>query len=666
MIRAMRLGAIAVTCVSLVNANAETPIPFGSWTASNGSIDASCPSGRCRAIVDAPGFMQRALLDDRGDVAYYQTIILDKTATGTVANLGFSSEQFVKRDPSWDPSSPGLGLAARQIIQGTSTNPAEAATGTYSVPSQILTGWASSPNVANIILGVSLTENGTKYSTSFIANHSFEAMQDTSGNRTGYRSSTSQQFVQAMGRDQDISNGDCEDDDNSNNCTSPNNRDVQGFTRRAIGGSMSTGGTATLPGPSSTSASRSISWAAGDEMIAMWNGQKMNHWEELEDEDGLPRGFEELQTGIQAYENRTTGTALRYFAFGTGATNPVGWQATAFGVAPMLPAVQTGVTGPRTSTRSTSPLATYVFQTTAAPVIPRQVVTSPAALDDWTAASGIITATCPSGFICGGNGMLGKGVLQRVITNVATGESFIQNIVIDSDATGAASTLPFSIETLVRFGSDNAQFSGILSQQRLASTAGGTGFADQTILRTGWADNTIDPNISIEQRLDTGIPQYRTQFSSEFRYKANVDAAGNRTGFSNDVKQIFVGTANLDPFKVSATRTDNQIYVRRQVAGDMLTSAGSASLSGEGERDGGTVRWAAGQNVKVTWIGHNFDPGSEDSARFGYQAYDNLNDTAPAITTATWEDGPGPWSWPTNTALFGPRPVFPWPVRNDD
>lgn len=281
----------------------------------------------------------------------------------------------------------------------------------------------------------------------------------------------------------------------------------------------------------------------------------------------------------------------------------------------------------------------------------------------WTANNGIITAGCGPSVVCG-SAMSTQGILQREVTAIAENSRYIQSIITDSNATGSPATLPFHSESFVKTGGEPSQWthsggnsdattdylsSGISVRQVVKEAA--DGFDTTTRINTGWAAAAGEPNIEMSQSMlstDAGI-----QTNGSFYMAINADADGNRTGFRMGIDQTVSGGSG------SSGSVRPSAFALREVAGDMLTAAGSASFGGSGwggggggwggggSATGGNVTWKAGDDVKVTWVGQS---------GFGFQAYDNLSDSSNRITTFSLSSS-GPFSWVDPP--FGPKPSMP-------
>lgn len=293
----------------------------------------------------------------------------------------------------------------------------------------------------------------------------------------------------------------------------------------------------------------------------------------------------------------------------------------------------------------------------------------PMAYDRWSVNNGTISAQCAGGVACG-NGVSGPGMLQRPVDN-GTGK-FIQSIMTNPNATGTPATLSFSSESFVRQGwtssdtvngdttsSTQSDAGGIALKQRMVETGNPLqgDFNLTTLIHTGWADDNNTPTVEINQRNGSNLAV--VQWSNDFVYKQNVNAASTVTGLSLDIDQLGINLRNFDPIKAKENHPNDVMrYVQRRRAGDMNPGRLGGGVSGE--KDGPSVpAFTAGGDAQVTWFGMYYygEPGPNTS--IGYQAYDNLLDTRSGSSNMERKDAPGrPWSWDN---MFGAMPTMPFP-----
>ena len=653
-------GSVVLSGLTMTGAvHAAAPMAFGQWSSQGGTVSASCPSGTtCEIVAESSGFFQQAFLDNEGNIAQIHTIILDKGLTGNASSLPFSTENFVQRNDPDDPI-PDTGLASRQVLNSDTTNNFDGAAVHFEMSNITESGWAADPGEPNIITEQQLSESGGRYDRTFSTSFLYKANLNDIGLQTGTSIRVDQEFVQRMGQDQALSNGDKCD----NGCSSTAD-EALGFALGITTGDMTQSGSATLNGVT-------VSWNPGDTVAAKWVGQSNNHWQELEDFESnkyMP-GFEALKEEYLAFENRTTGAVTRFFQFG-GDINPDVWLPNQFGPTPMMPPYTEGRSMPSKDKDSPSnggiqPLGSsvgsqYAFEPVSVPLDASDPAGSPMDFSSWTVTDGVISASCPTGMTCAST-QGGQGFLQHFVADDSTGEEFIRMIITDVDATGSAGSVPFSNESLIPIrGAD-----GILNLQLVYGDGPGNqnGYSDRSVIRTGTFAASGLPTVEFTQRLATMVPQQGFTWDALFDYQANIDgSSGSPTGFMMAIEQISEDSYNLIPQKIWPGRRDDWMFVRREVAGDMLTSSGSVSGNGNGdESGGGSVSWSPGDDIKVTWFGQVFaweeDNRSEENVYFYYQGYDNVSDTRPGSWEADREGGPGPRGW---HSVFGPRPVYPF------
>ena len=218
--------------------SAATP-DFGSWTATNGTSIAGCPTGfTCAVINSGDGFSQATVTEDADPTnAFIRTVITDvATGCNDFASCAFSDENFVKTDGTSN------GIAGRQSTTDAALN--------FSGTVELHTGWAAATAPANVDINQSLSDNpdgtannGDEFSTSF----NLQVDLDGSGNQTGKSMTVSQDVGLGAGT-----------------------TDNQVFeVREKSGTQQSTPGSSTLGGDT-------VTWASGDDVLVTWISQNVN------------------------------------------------------------------------------------------------------------------------------------------------------------------------------------------------------------------------------------------------------------------------------------------------------------------------------------------------------------------------------------------------------
>lgn len=321
-----------------------------------------------------------------------------------------------------------------------------------------------------------------------------------------------------------------------------------------------------------------------------------------------------------------------------------------------------------------------LWATAFASMLPGWAVSNPPIpFGGWSVSNGIVTAGCAAGAQCATPTVM-PGMFQRGVTG-SDDSRYLQSILTDGGANGLPGTLPFSSESFVPQGGFSSQFGaqqqvngeaiaasnitssgGIFVRQEVNDAA--NGFLSSVTINTGVVGTATNPNIRITQQLLSGFDA-NMGVQSSFTYEANLDANGNRVGFRLFNDQYVDGSSisgSSGGWGGNRGSTDSSVFALREVAGNMLTTSGSASFSGSsgggggwggggggfgGSISSGTVSWVPGNDVKVVWVAQ---------PSFGFQTYDNLSDARNAIV-ATSISSPGPFSW--FTTPFGPRPALP-------
>jgi len=269
----------------------------------------------------------------------------------------------------------------------------------------------------------------------------------------------------------------------------------------------------------------------------------------------------------------------------------------------------------------------------------------------WSVSDGTITtgagSVCEVNFTCSVVAE-GAGFKQLQVTSKAgavpadeAGVSYIMTIVTDQNATGDAGTAALGFEdvSFVQMkistgGTPAPNVNGIFSKQKISENVGTTEFISESAISSGWAENisTVTNPVAISQTLRDLGPASGTlgagdDFKSTFYYASRNDSAGVRDGFAMSIDQS-AGLATA----ASGSTSDVQVFAFRERQGTMLTTAGPV------EYNGGTVNWAAGEDIKAAWIGQQIALGSGTGSLggdFGYLSFQNVAPTTgePSVTS---------------------------------
>lgn len=254
--------------------------------------------------------------------------------------------------------------------------------------------------------------------------------------------------------------------------------------------------------------------------------------------------------------------------------------------------------------------------------------------DNWTAASGTISVTCPAGFTCE-TLTTGDGFAQVQWVETASGDTFIQTIITDLGAGGTSATLPYSDESFIMLGGTN----GISSRQHYLqddTATTGTIFENTTALNTGWAQtDPSDPDMDVTQTLtvDATSGVSGDEFTSGFEMHLIHDAGGTTTGSSITITQDS-GLGNG-----TVTSTDSQEFQLVHLQGSYVATGSSITLDATDTASGGTVTWNAGDDVMIRWIGQSIDLDAQGTAVFGFEGITNNTSTTDATTFSTTSAG---------------------------
>jgi hypothetical protein len=212
---------------------------YGNFTATNGTITATCPAGAtCGTAITGDGFFQRSVVIGTGATAatYYQTIVLptgaNVSSSGDIAGLEFSDENFVQQGG-------GTGIADQQTLfaNGTANNP-----GNFTAATNINSGWAQDAGSDPITLSQTVDDPNTGFIVGFTLT-------------SDGTNATSLNLTQSVDLDHNGSTG-----------------DKQVFDLRQLTASAA-GDTSGFPLPGANGGT--IAWVSGDIIQAVWMGQQV-------------------------------------------------------------------------------------------------------------------------------------------------------------------------------------------------------------------------------------------------------------------------------------------------------------------------------------------------------------------------------------------------------
>ncbi len=275
----------------------------------------------------------------------------------------------------------------------------------------------------------------------------------------------------------------------------------------------------------------------------------------------------------------------------------------------------------------------------------------------------------------------GEGFLQQevVFDSGAGNETFVQTVIIDPLSSAATAnvdvtTLPFSDITFIQMAGTSNGIKGLqtLTDDPLntnpADTSGNLFTGTTELLIGTWAEETGKENLNVVQSFRdnggtgtaigaTGATQTEDDFVNTFSMGVNLDAVGGVTGRRMDMEQD-VGMSNAT---VTSPGDDFQRFVIRQRSGDVLTAGGSLSLTPAvgSPTTGGTVSWAAADDMMVAWIGQRVGLGGLGSSTFGFESVNNVTDgnVVSTFSTSSTDVTASPFAW--DAANFGAAPSMP-------
>jgi hypothetical protein len=284
MSKGFQLATLAGALTLAMSGASAIELSYTGWTvggATGGQIDESAggvcnktlnPTVSCSVVASGDGFKQINVSDSNdtsSGESYIMTIVTDQNAgagaslTPGDAGLGFFDVSFVKMKLTLGGSTPATnqnGIKGHQEINEVKNG------ATFLSSSDINTGWsiAAAPMTISQTLKDpgSSTETGDDFESGFLyrSQNGKNADGTDSGIRTGFEMSIDQTAGLATG---------------SNLATDPSRNDIQVFALREKQGSL-------LKTPSSAGGldlnggTDAVTWVAGDDIKAIWIGQKIN------------------------------------------------------------------------------------------------------------------------------------------------------------------------------------------------------------------------------------------------------------------------------------------------------------------------------------------------------------------------------------------------------
>ena len=302
-------GALSMAMGGTASA-ANHDLEFGGWSVTGGQIDhnsaAVCQSTNydCNVVAAGNGFKQIQVSPSATNTttpstdSYIMTVVTDQDASGAygAGDLGFYDVSFVKMQMSLGGTGSTQnenGIFAEQKIEEVTTVGAAAAT-QFNSTTNISTGWATAA-ASPVSISQSLIDNGDTATAGddFSSTFMYGSDNDAAGTRTGFEMSIDQKAGLAS----------------ANQPSSAN--DVQVFAlRERQGTKLAASGSVALSGTSS------MSWAAGDDIKAIWLGQTIN----LDDQAAIAGGLGST-FGYLSFDNVSGDTAAPISEFGFATSN---------------------------------------------------------------------------------------------------------------------------------------------------------------------------------------------------------------------------------------------------------------------------------------------------------------------------------------------------------
>lgn len=276
------------------------------------------------------------------------------------------------------------------------------------------------------------------------------------------------------------------------------------------------------------------------------------------------------------------------------------------------------------------------------------------------AATGNITAACPTGFTCSASPITDRGLRQDQML-APDGTTYIRTIVAEDKNVPAGSAVfeRFATESYVRLGSGT----GVSMRQLIdadkndgANNINGGSILQDAKIHTGSFYSAGDQRVDLTQDVSDGTPN----FGTTFRYtKAPVSVAapdGDSTWQLNLTQQLTdprftdnfrleqrgsetaAGVVTIEGQRVDietnvalnpgSPNLNDQSFVLRMRDGNYVTAAGSRTLVSKTPGAGNTIDWVANDKIDRVLINETVTGASV----FGLERLDDLNDV----------DGAGP------------------------
>ena len=627
--------------------SAALPIPFTSWTANGGVINATCPAS---AVCSTPsviddGFMMREVRV--GGYRYFQTILTDPGVTGNPAstpfsagrgNVGFTSENFVRpgagnTDPgsSWpgDFSTQLYGFADKtEFVSSTMTSPT---TEERVVHSSIVRMFWAADSATESVSGLYSTMNVNFNQAISTIDYSGATPVETF--KSGADLAWDVDRTYNLSLDQSLNLGAGE---------------MQQFKHRDLAGAALTGSRVADPSnpllPGGTNGG-DFGWVLGAEIAATWIGQSTSAGG---------------QFGNTRYWGGWDSTLTTTLASLTN-PNPASWISL-LGPAPVFNApvvvVPTAVLPPL------SPPATIAAVT---PLSGTGGAGPSIAFDGWTVSGGSIalTSTCPVGAVCE-TLVMGDGFVQRSVTTLA-GHKYFQTIITGANATGDPAVAAFdagsigfsaaspgisdgfSNETFVRVGVNGiaAKLDFAFDDRGLYTFPPFSGpswfdrasLAYSSAINTGWAQGgAADPTLVLSQAFNThavpGVGGGGSYNSSTFTMSFNMKMLQDK---SSDVA---ISHIMHYPAVIPIG------FATRIIKGSLQTSTHTTDtlnpILPKGT-NGGDINWAAGESIQAVWVGGRYEVPVNALSVNSTTSYKNLTTGTDTALTETARSVNGIW-----------------------
>lgn len=282
----------------------------------------------------------------------------------------------------------------------------------------------------------------------------------------------------------------------------------------------------------------------------------------------------------------------------------------------------------------------------------------PISYNGFLSSSGTITATgegntgiCDpvTGTFSCGTPLKGNGFLQRSMTEISSGTTYFQTIILPTNAdvatAGDIALLPFADENFVQQGGGT----GIADQQSnyaLHTTTNPGDFTSTTKINAGWAQSGGDV-VTLTQKIDDTYNASTNPNGSDFVLDFGLTGDGTQATSLHINQSVSLCADVTDPLCTDKQELD----VRRLIAASNSSTA--ALPTGDQLQGPASVDYLTGEIIQVVWLGQAVTTSGSAQDLSGFQGYTNITaqlaDPLDGTTSNGYSDQTvtGPWNYDT-------------------